>query len=401
MDEPRKAKFEIVKWEPRRFIGKSIYVRAVMDGIREELPSARICGELWGQRDWIFKALDGLSEHATDDKQDVGLITWEKYDEKNRLFGYTVGRFMKAGTPVPDFMDYIDIPAEYLAKGYVRMDNDEMIEKGGCLIPLSLIMEEELNRQNEYTGTDLFVDAVIYTEPDDEGVSYMGIFTPVQPKTEEQKAEWEAERRGVEESEKMRYVFIEKMNAMATRGEPTEIDLTAMVKNGEFDLNYAGGLMDMTIKSGESSMLTPQKYNLPIKIQLRAKKDGANGTGIQIGYGRGAIIFRHDISVLYIHDLADGRQFNFNECGAIPKDEYIDFEWIIDREFMAVRVNGELRHIGNNFKYVKEFKENPGYNPNEVVNIAAKWGATVTVESLRVTELFKYNISQNPTGIRA
>jgi hypothetical protein len=64
--------------------------------------------------DWVFKAIDGLKEYATEDIHDAALVTWDKYDEKNRLMGYTVGRFMKVDTPVPDNMDYIDIPEGYI-----------------------------------------------------------------------------------------------------------------------------------------------------------------------------------------------------------------------------------------------------------------------------------------------
>lgn len=117
MDRQIKTNFRLEQWEERRFIGKSIYVRAVMDASPENIYSSKLCGALWAQKDWIFEELDKMSEYATEDQEAVGLITWEKFDEKNMLFGYTVGRFMKAGTPVPAYMDYIDLPAVCVAKG--------------------------------------------------------------------------------------------------------------------------------------------------------------------------------------------------------------------------------------------------------------------------------------------
>jgi len=43
---------------------------------------------------------------------------WDKYEEKNQLQGYIIGKFMEADTPVLDGMDYFDIPEGYVAKGW-------------------------------------------------------------------------------------------------------------------------------------------------------------------------------------------------------------------------------------------------------------------------------------------
>ena len=104
--------FEIVKHEPYRFIGKSVYARAGMQ-----------CGDayfndfLYENCKWVWTKLDEMKEYASDETKNTALLTWDKYDDRTRLLGFTYGRFMKAETPVPDGMDYFDIAEGYIAKG--------------------------------------------------------------------------------------------------------------------------------------------------------------------------------------------------------------------------------------------------------------------------------------------
>lgn len=139
-------KFEVIKSEPYRFIGKSFYGRA---GKSDEL-----CGAVWGL-DWVFEALDNLKEYATNDIHDAALVTWDKYDDKNQLMGYTVGRFMQADTPIPDDMDYIDIPEGYIAKGFIRGGNDSIAQK---------MLKEEINKQGIYEAATWIWSAEIYPD---------------------------------------------------------------------------------------------------------------------------------------------------------------------------------------------------------------------------------------------
>jgi len=54
---------------------------------------------------------------------------------------------------------------------------------------------------------------------------------------------------------------------------------------------------------------------------------------------------------------------------------------------MAVKVNGELRHAASDCKYMKLLEENPELVITWPVTVYTMCGATITVESLRVTEL--------------
>jgi len=126
--------FEIVKCGPYRFVGKSMYVRA---GQSDEFCEFA----LWGPgHKWVYPKIDGMKEYATDDIHDAALIHWDKYDDKNKLMGYTIGRFMKADAPVPENMDYIYIPEGYIAKGFVYGDIDSAIK----------MLRDEIERDGVY-----------------------------------------------------------------------------------------------------------------------------------------------------------------------------------------------------------------------------------------------------------
>lgn len=123
--------FAVEQFGPYRFIGKSLYARAGMQ-----------CGDndlgrlLWDNSSWVFEKLDGLQDYATEENHNAALLTWEWYNGEgvshydifcgpSRLLGYTVGRFMKSDTPVPEGMDYFDIPATMVAKGWFDKEIEE------------------------------------------------------------------------------------------------------------------------------------------------------------------------------------------------------------------------------------------------------------------------------------
>lgn len=128
-------KFEIVKMDACRFIGQSVYARAFFDPWGEKMFDYLVAAS-----EDIFKQLDELSAYATEETNNFGLITWEfhngerqsYYDmflSKSELQGYTVGRFMKPDTPVPDGMRYFDIPELYVAKAWVTGNDPEIAER--------------------------------------------------------------------------------------------------------------------------------------------------------------------------------------------------------------------------------------------------------------------------------
>jgi len=120
--------FEIKKCGPYRFIGKSVYTRAF-----DKKGSPEILRSFRKQCNWVFETLDTMKEFASDEVNNSAIQHWELFRQPHEtmthwpgqllfgggeLYGYTIGRFMKADTPVPDDMDYIDIAEMYIAKGW-------------------------------------------------------------------------------------------------------------------------------------------------------------------------------------------------------------------------------------------------------------------------------------------
>ena len=170
--------YEVVKMEARRFIGKAIYGHAIFDYntyAEDEMPSGIMFGDLWRHKNWISSKLDAISEYATEDVHYIGLTTWEKYDpDHNHLQGYWVGRFMKADTPVPKGLDYLDFPEMYVAKGVAKGEIN-IVEKrstGEFFVEInhgSILVRNEMKRQGKYNFNGAF-EAEVYTEsPNGEG----------------------------------------------------------------------------------------------------------------------------------------------------------------------------------------------------------------------------------------
>jgi len=127
-------KFEIVKCGPYRFIGKVVYYRN--DWGREGNQTDVLQCSVWAEKKWVFNTLDAMTEYHTDMPYGSGLYMWDRYDERSQLQGFIAGKFMKAETPVPQGMDYFDIPEGYIAKGWGGYCENELYAK--------------LNESNEY-----------------------------------------------------------------------------------------------------------------------------------------------------------------------------------------------------------------------------------------------------------
>jgi len=177
---------------------------------------------------------------------------------------------------------------------------------------------------------------------------------------------------------------IDALENAASRGKAVDIDLTAMIKQGDIDLRYENGLMIMNASSNTNSMLTPQNFTMPLKIEMRAKTEIDN---IRIDYHKGCIIF--DVFCNYgeldVGDFVSGERCQYDGDGRIPPDEFVNIECMIGNDILFVKVNGELRHAGNHYEYIQKIKEN-SLLPAPV-RITPSWDSTLTVQSLRVTEM--------------
>jgi len=159
-----------------------------------------------------------------------------------------------------------------------------------------------------------------------------------------------------------------------------------MAKTRDFYLKYENGTMIIKCDDDKGKMATTQEFKMPLKIDLRAKTDSTN---IRLSYGCGEVFLNWEGNKddLYINDILSKREYKFIESGRIPENEFIDIEWILELEYMALRINGEIRQIGNTYDYIKKFVNDVDFNFTSVFSVAVAMGSTVTVASLVVIEL--------------
>jgi DNA-binding transcriptional MerR regulator len=177
---------------------------------------------------------------------------------------------------------------------------------------------------------------------------------------------------------------VKKLAALTPR-KTHNVNLQSLITEGEFKHGYDGTLT-MQADGDHCRLSTAEEFNAPLKITLRAKTDSTN---IRVCYGTGQLILNWECnkSELRLTDVTSGAVYGFRGCGYIRENEYADIEWVISRDFMALVINNELRYIGTDFDYVKQFAAEPNFNFSAPVKIYAAWGSKITVEKMTVTEL--------------
>jgi len=186
--------FEIVKFGPYRFIGKSVYSRPWDCGKwnpRDFIESQ------WEKSEPIFKILDEMKEYASDIPYNAGLRHWEIYNPdagvthweevffrtQNELLGSTVGRFMKADTPVPNGMNSVDIHEMYVAKAWMK--GEPKLFDNVCTVVEELMYHEV--KKHGYNYVPMF-SAEICPIADQNGTLMHGSYIACKPMTDEEKA---------------------------------------------------------------------------------------------------------------------------------------------------------------------------------------------------------------------
>jgi len=162
---------EIVKTGPYRFIGKSVY-------IGNKRGTEPFFDFTWKQSDWVFKELDAIPEYASDIPHNAELIIWDKhYDDKSELFGYYVGRFMKADTPVTKEadLDYFDISEGYIAK--VRHIGNRT-KRHGIYAYKDDLVYNAIEESGVYRAQHYIWAAEWFPEPDENGESFVWAYIP-------------------------------------------------------------------------------------------------------------------------------------------------------------------------------------------------------------------------------
>lgn len=92
----------------------------------------------------------------------------------------------------------------------------------------------------------------------------------------------------------------------------------------------------------ERRLETEKAYALPLKIDLVVSSARSN---ITIEYGNGAIILRMwwNMGDLFVVDFNNGNWHCYPNEGGITANEYHDISWIINRDYMALIEDGDVR----------------------------------------------------------
>ena len=119
-------KAECIDLPAVRFIG--------MEAQRHDWPPDAIQAEdeLWERHDEFIPILDAMTEYTTENT-DICILehcynyAWDDPDYKDQQL---LGKFMKAGTPVPEGFGYVDIPATKIVLATYKGEWEAVMDKG-------------------------------------------------------------------------------------------------------------------------------------------------------------------------------------------------------------------------------------------------------------------------------
>lgn len=103
---------------PLRFIGKDV--------IASGPDAGDAYGNMWGQSGTFMPVLDAMQDDASVITNPCALMHHNN-QEADQQMHYMVGRFMKEGTPVPDGLDYYDLPASTVCRIFYRGEFNDAI----------------------------------------------------------------------------------------------------------------------------------------------------------------------------------------------------------------------------------------------------------------------------------
>ena len=166
-------------------------------------------------------------------------------------------------------------------------------------------------------------------------------------------------------------------------GKTTEVNLETMIKKDDFELNFIDGKMVMkSTRDYHNGMVTSQQFKCPMKIELRAMTDK---TDIIINYIGTLNVRAGDFNKPLVYFEQD--KLSPFSTKDIPKNEFVNIEWILGREVMAIKVNGELHVLGSDYEYIQKIDEGNEHELIAAIGLSSARQATITVESLRITEI--------------
>jgi len=206
---------------------------------------------------------------------------------------------------------------------------------------------------------------------------------------DEYRVGWEAAKRQAKaEMMLLSKQKLEEFDKVFSSEKMVSIDLTTMETKNWVKAAYSDELMVLTNEGSDRGRAhTLQEFSVPVKIDLRVKLSEPR---LEILYHRGSLRFTQEDgkSELRIIDVENKEVNKYENIGNLPTNEFVDIEWILAKDFMAVRVNGEVRDFDTSSAYIAALKENPNFNFSSPISVCCYRDEMVIVELLRVNSLY-------------
>ncbi len=164
------------------------------------------------------------------------------------------------------------------------------------------------------------------------------------------------------------------------------INLGQLTLSGEISARYAEGGLQIFQQGQEGYCRTQETFRLPLRIRLTAKTDSAN---IRVSFGQAIVLLNWGVSPgsLMTADVLEGGHYRIDGAGCVEPNRYADITWVIQRECMALIVDGQVRAYREDYPYIRKLKEEPALDIADCVRLHTAFGATVTVRELEIFEL--------------
>ena len=155
-------------------------------------------------------------------------------------------------------------------------------------------------------------------------------------------------------------------------------------RNSSYELIYPNNPVEVT---EQTTFASQQQFSFPIKINMRVKTTRSSISAECAG-----------MNFCYMERTGDGGVLGVNEPkwdsweshkwkGIAPANEFVDIEMYFGKNEVATKLNGELRFYSTEQIYINQYKEDSNFNMAGTVKVGTGFDSTLTVHSLRVTEI--------------
>ena len=172
----RMAANQIVKLERTKYIDLPAMRFIGMAVDEQEWPDRLIAQEeLLERRDEFMPVLGALTDYAAEIAELTGLCTL-RYNNSSDEEIYLAGKYMRAGTPVPEGFGYYDIPATKIGLCLLRGEYTDLLDQGGWIIWNKLNRGKYSVPEDRWFFSEIFLEDTVMEEG---AFTRMGFMNPI------------------------------------------------------------------------------------------------------------------------------------------------------------------------------------------------------------------------------